>query len=137
VLFLLALSGYTSAAQSQGGPQQVTRDPQAFSLLQGSAAAMGKTMPADSAATGSVTLVAGSTTDEGTIRILTKGISQTSVQVQTQNGNWSIIYSGGQASRTDGTTATPFSLELAASSQCPYFPLPIIAGILSNQDASY
>jgi hypothetical protein len=117
--------------------QPAVRDPQAFALLQASAASLAKTPPSDSVATGTVTLVAGSTTEEGTLRALTKGTAQTVIQVQTSSSNWSVVYSNLFASPGDGTTAKPLYLEQAASSRCVYFPYPVIADLLTNQDAAF
>lgn len=112
------------------------RDPQAVVLVQQSIAAMGQPVPSDSTATGTVTIVAGSLTSHGTVRILTRSTTQTSIQFQTTTGDWSIIYSNGQANRLDPSGTMVLSLELAASSQCIYFPQPYISGLLSNSDFS-
>lgn len=111
------------------------RDPQAVALLQQSVSAMG-TPPSDSTATGSVTTVAGSLTQQGTITILTRGSIQTSIQFQMPNNPWTVVFASGQANRLETTQTAVYSLELAASSQCLYFPLPYLAGILNNPDYS-
>src|SRR5712692_6053658 len=117
-LLLLTLL-YSSSAFSQQPPQ---RDPQAVIVLQHAFAAMGATVPSDSVATGNVTLFAGSKTENGTIRILTRGLEQSAEQIQTPDANRSIVYSQGLANRVDSSGTTPFTLELAASSQTPCFP---------------
>jgi hypothetical protein len=114
----------------------VGRDPQAVALLGQSVAAMGTTMPADSTATGSVTITAGSETSQGTVHILTRSMDQTSIQFQTTNVNWSVIYSNGQANRVDATGTSVLPLEHAASSQSLYFPFPFLSGLLGNPDVS-
>jgi hypothetical protein len=114
----------------------VGRDAQAVALVSQSIAAMGNTFPADSTATGSVTIKAGSETSQGTIRILTRSTNQTSIQFQTSMANWSVIYSNGEANRVDATGTTVLPLELAASSQCLYFPFPFLFGLLNNSDVS-
>jgi len=114
----------------------VDRDPQAAALLRQSVAAMGTTLPTDSTATGSVTITAGSETSQGTIRILTRSTNQTSIQFQTSMANWSVIYSNGQANRVDATGTTMLPLELAASSQCLYFPFPFLSGLLNSSEVS-
>ncbi|MGH9745215.1 MAG: hypothetical protein ACRD59_03795 [Candidatus Acidiferrales bacterium] len=136
--FLLSLNqaAFAQAPVSSTAPTSV-RDAQAVALLQASAAAMAKASPSDSVATGSVTLVAGSTTQQGTIRILTKGTSQTSVQVQTPDAAWSVIYSNSLASRSDGTSAKPLYMEQAASSRSAYFPYAIVADLVTNQDNAF
>jgi hypothetical protein len=117
--------------------QNATASPQPTTLLQQSLAAMATNLPTDSSATGNVTITAGSLTSQGTVQILTRGANQTSVQFQTTNGNWSVIYSNGQASRTDSTGTNSLPLELAASSQSPYFPLAFLSGLLSNPDIAF
>ena len=137
-LLILLLTGQVAFAQASASSQPPVRDPQAFALLQASATAMAASTPSDSVATGSVTLVAGSSTDQGTIRILTKGNAETAVQVQTTSGSsWAVTYSNALASRTDGTTTKSLYLEQAASSRCIYFPYPVIADLLTNPDAAF
>jgi hypothetical protein len=72
---------------SPSPPQQAspapTSDPQAVAAIQQAAIAMGGSAPSDSTATGTITTVAGSPTENGTITILTRGTDQTSEQIQT------------------------------------------------------
>jgi|HubBroStandDraft_2_1064218.scaffolds.fasta_scaffold22671_2 hypothetical protein len=135
-----AVAAPSSARQVQQTPTAqavVQRDPQAVSVLQKAVAAMGGTVPADSAATGAVTVVAGSETDQGTIRILTRGTTQTSVQLQTPTRNSSEVFSGGGAAHIGSTgTATLLPMETAATSQSAFFPLPFMASALSDLDES-
>jgi hypothetical protein len=114
----------------------VQRDPQAVSAIQNSVVAMAPSQPLDSTAIGNVTIVEGSETFQGNVQILTRGTSQTSIQFQTPSQKWSIIFSGGQANRVESGTTTVLPLELAATSQSLYFPLPYLSGLLSNQDYS-
>src|SRR2546429_7725110 len=65
------------ATTTQSSPQ---RDPQAVALLQASVASMG-ILPADSVATGTLTISAGSSIETGKIRILTRGTDQTSEEI--------------------------------------------------------
>jgi hypothetical protein len=111
-------------------------DPQAVAVLQQSVVAMGATVPSDSTATGTITTVAGSLTESGTITILTRGTNQSSEQIQTLNGS-TVVYSQGQASNVVGSAVTPLSKELAQTSQCPDFPLPPLASALNNPDTAY
>ena len=135
---LLGVFSEVGFAQTPTSGQALVRDPQALSLLQASAAAMGQGSPSDSTASGTVTLVAGPSTDQGTVKILTKGTSETAVEVQTSSGsNWSIIYANGQANRVDSAGNVSLPLEQAASSQSNYFPLAMITGILTNGDECY
>jgi len=133
LLPLLAVLSCSSAFAQQPPP----RDPQALAVLQHSFTAMGGAVPADSVATGNVVLVEGSKTTSGTIRILTRGLDQSAEHMDTPGGRRSLIYSQGQANAVEGTTLSQFSLELAASSQSPNFPLLLLAGALNNPDAAF
>ncbi len=118
--------------------QQVPqRDPQAVAILQQSLAAMGGSVPTDSVATGTIVVVAGSTTETGTIRILSRGADQSSEQIHTTTGNRAVIYSRGFANETRGTTVNSLQMELVVSSQSPDFPLPLFVGALSNSDFAF
>ncbi len=121
------------AAQTQAAPPQ---DPQAISVLQQSVAAMGTTVPSDSTATGTITTVAGSLTENGTITILSRGTNQTSEQILTPHGS-TVVYSQGQASQLAGSTPSLLSNELSLSSQSPDFPLPLLSASLNNSDTAY
>jgi hypothetical protein len=133
--FVLVLSSSPGLNSQQSVPA-AQRDQQAIALLQSSLRAMGGTVPSDSVASGNVVIVAGSLTTSGTVRILTRGTNQTSIQFQTPNVNWSVIYSNGQANRVDATGPTMLPLELAASSQSLYFPFPFLSSLLNNPDFS-
>jgi hypothetical protein len=140
-LYAVVVSLLLAAASSSGSAQSTTSiqpalDPQAIALLQQSVIAMGTTVPSDSTATGTVTTVAGSLTENGTVTILTRGTNQTSEQIQTPHGS-TIVYSQGQASNISGSIVTPLSMELTQTSQCPDFPLPLLASALNNSDTSY
>lgn len=124
---------FASLFAAQQPPQ---RDPQAVAILQQALAAMGGSVPKDSVATGTVILVAGSTTENGTIRILTRGWDQSAEQLQMPSGNRTVVYSRGFGNEVHGATATSLQLELVATSQSPVFPLAILAGALSNSDVA-
>jgi hypothetical protein len=111
------------------------RDLQAVTLLQKSVSAMGA-MPSDSTATGSVTTIAGSLTQQGTVTILTRGSNETSIQFQMPNNPWTVVFANGQVNKLETSQTTVYPMELAASSQCLYFPLPFLSGILNNADYS-
>jgi hypothetical protein len=102
--------------------------------LQQAISAMGAKVPTDSTASGTLTIVAGTETDQGTIRILTRGTNQTLEQIETSRASRTQVFSQGQASETAGTTGTPFPLQRAVTTQCPDFPLPYLAAILNNPD---
>jgi len=133
LLLLLAVLSCSSAFSQQ----LPTRDPQGVIVLQHAFAAMGATVPSDSVATGNIPLVAGSKTESGSIRILTRGTGQSAEQIQTSGGTRSVVYSQGLANRVDNSGTTPFTLELAASSQTPCLPLVLIAGPLNNPDYAF
>jgi hypothetical protein len=134
-LFLISNSSVgfpQTPAATTSSPQ---RDPQAVAVLQKSVSVMGA-LPSDSTAIGNVTTVAGSLTQQGTITILTRGSTQTSIQFQMPNNPWTVVFANGQANRVETSQTTVYPLELAASSQCLYFPLPYLSGILNNADYS-
>jgi hypothetical protein len=136
VLFLLISSSSAGIPQTPStttsAPQ---RDPQAVALLQKSVSVMG-VPPSDSTATGKATTAAGSLTQQGSVTILTRGSAQTSVQFQMPNDLWTVVFASGQANKVETAQTTVYPLELAASSQCLYFPLPFLSGILNNTDYS-
>src|SRR4029077_4593425 len=126
----------TVAAQTQTTATTPTQDPQAVAVLRQSVVAMGTTTPSDSTATGTITTVAGSLTENGTITILTRRMDQTSEQIQTPHG-WTIVYSQGQASTVSGSTPTTLPIERAVTSECAFFPLVLLANALNNADTAY
>ncbi len=136
VILFLGFFLPTGATPQQATQQMPQRDAQALAVLQQSVAAQGKTGPADSAATGNLTLVEGSTTSSGTIRILTRGLDQSLEQMQFSDGNRSVTFSKDQASEAQGTLSQRSSMELAATSQCPDFPLPLLVAALKNPDSA-
>lgn len=113
----------------------IVADAQAISVLQASVKIMGG-LPTDSVATGSVQIAAGSQSSQGTVRILTKGFSESFVQLTTPDMTRTTIYANGQASSIVGSTTDPLSLELAVTSQAAEFPLPLLVALLSNPDTS-
>src|SRR5258708_36602410 len=109
---LFAASLLLISSRLVGTPQAPTttpsvpqRDPQAVALLQKSVSVMG-VPPSDSTATGSVTAVAGSLTQQGTVTILTKGSTQTSIQFQGLNDPWTVIFANGEANRVASSQTT-------------------------------
>ncbi len=97
---------------------------------------MGGIVPADSLGTGTVTLVAGSKTETGTIHILTRGVDQSLEEIQTSEGRRATIYSRGMADEFEGTSAKSLQLELVVTSQSPDFPLPLLAATLNDPDSA-
>lgn len=140
LLLAFALTPRTVAAQQSSpdptSPTPPVRDPQAASILTRAVTAMGGAPPADSVATGTVTIVAGSTTENGDIRIITRGADQSAEQIHLSGETDSVIYSRGQANEVVRGATKVSSLELAASSASPDFPLPILAAALNDADVS-
>jgi hypothetical protein len=137
-VFQLAVSVFLffSQSSSQQTAPIVQRDPQAVAILQASLKAMGGTVPKDSVATGSIAIVAGSLTTNGTIRVLTRATRDTSEQLTIPGLTRTIIFSEGDAIQTENSTVTSFSMERAATSQSLCFPLPFLSGVLANGDES-
>jgi hypothetical protein len=113
------------------------RDARAVAVLQQAAVAMGGAAPADCVATGTVTIVSGSKTDSGTVRILTRGLSQSVEEFQTSDGTLSEVFSDGVAAAKVGLEQKEKSLEWASSAQSTLFPLVFIASALSNPDTAF
>jgi hypothetical protein len=136
-ILLLVLLPFSIITQTQTSSTP-SRDPQAVAIVQQSLATMSQSTPSDSTASGTVTLVAGSLTDSGTITILTLGTSQTSEQMQTIDAGYqATIYSNGQANQVQGSTSTSLQQELVVTSQSPDFPLPFMTAALNNSDESF
>ena len=98
---------------------------------------MASTIPADSSATGTVTVVEGSTIQSGSIQILTLGASQTSETLTLRDGQRTVIYSNGDAKEITGSESANPPLELIVSEQCPDFPLPLLLSALNNPDDAF
>jgi hypothetical protein len=114
----------------------VQRDSQALALLQGSVRAMGGNVPSDSVATGNVTIVAGSQTSTGTIRILTRGTNQSSEQISLPQSTYTVTYSGRLADETINSSTASIPFERTVTSQSVCFPLPFLAAALADADDS-
>jgi hypothetical protein len=138
VAFFGSLLFLSSAdVNSQQISTTVQRDPQAIAIVQQSLTAITINIPADSSATGTVTVVEGSTTLAGTIQILTRGAGQTAETVTLPNSQRQVIYSSGDAKEvTAGQSVIP-PLELAVTDQCPDFPLPFLLSSLSSPDVAF
>jgi len=140
--FLLALvflvpilaAGQDPPQAGQGPPPS---DARAVAVLQQSVLAMGRTAPADSLATGRITIVAGAKTESGTIRILSRALDQSAEEIQTTEGNRTLAYSRKAASRRAGTATKPLPLELAVSSHSVNFPLGLLAEALNDPTSAF
>ena len=116
---------------SVGVPQTPTttttapqRDPQAVALLQKSVSVMG-IPPSDSTATGSVTTVAGSLTQQGTVTILTLGATQTSIQFQMPDNPWTVVFASGQANKLETTQTDGLSPRTRCIKPVSLFPASV------------
>jgi hypothetical protein len=135
-LFLLPTVSISSQ-QPQSLPAAPVRDPQAVAILQHAIAAMGSNSPADSSATGTVSVVEGSTTQSGSIQILTRGTSQTAETITLPDGQRAVVYSNGDAKETKGSQSSNPPLQLILTDQCADFPLPTIQSALNNSDETF
>lgn len=118
-------------------PTTPQRDLQAVAILQQSVRTMGGSAPSDSIATGTAQIVAGSDTQQGTVRILTRGTDQSSEQFQFSSTTGSVTYSRGSAAETTNGATRRLSLERSATSQSLCFPLRFLAAALANPDESF
>jgi hypothetical protein len=135
-VLLLAIPVWGRQGSQNTTTTQPASDPQAVAVVQAAITAMGGNAPTDSTATGTVTVIAGSSTDQGTVRILTRGTNQTSEQIQTSQTQITEVFSEGQASQTVGSTFVPLSGNRAATTQSRDFPLPFFTALISNPDES-
>jgi len=110
------------------------RDPQAVTVLRQSIAAMASSVPVDSSAAGTVTIVEGSSTQVGTIQILTRGTAQTAETITSSSGQRAIIYSSDDAKEVSAGQSINPPLELIVTDQSPDFPLPLLLSVLNNAD---
>jgi hypothetical protein len=111
---------------------------EAIQLLEKSYQVMGGPPPSDTVATGSVTVVAGTDTETGTAKILTKNSNESLEEISLPKGVRRTIYShGGAEVLIPGDDAQQASMERTASSQSAIYPLPLLAGIISSPDSIY
>jgi hypothetical protein len=97
---------------------------------------MTSSVPSDSSATGTLQIIDGSQTSEGTVGILTKGSGESLVQLTTPNFTQTLIFANGQANQVVGTTVSVLSLERTQTTQAAEFPLPLLLAIINNSDNS-
>jgi hypothetical protein len=135
VFLLLLFASFFTKGQSISNA--ISSDPQAAAALQRSLTAMGPRLPSDSVASGLVIIVAGSQTQSGSVRILTRGVDQSFEEITTPLGIRQSVFSrGAAASATEGAQLNQLPIELALSSQSPDFPLPLLANIVSSADVA-
>jgi hypothetical protein len=135
LISLVVLLGASEALVAQS-PAPPTRDSRAVGALQKALQAMGGNTPVDSLAVGNIVIVEGTTTSAGRVALITRGRDQCAEHVQLPKENRAVIYSRGQADETARGATKPASLELAASSPCGDFPLPLLEAAFSDSDVS-
>lgn len=129
---LVLLTARPALCQTSTAP---IRDPQAVALVQKAIAAMG-TVPSDSTATGAIQVVAGSTSQTGTIQISTLGITSTSETVFLASDQKTTVYSSWSAKETTNGQAVNPPVETILADQCADFPLPFLSSFLANADVT-
>jgi len=135
LLFLFPLLAASSALPAHGQnstPPPAQRDPKALAVLQQSLTAMGGSIPADVILTGSVVLVAGSTNENDTVRILIRGIDQSSEQLTTPRGTFQLTRSRAQAAQHVNGVTKQLPLELVVTSHTSLFPLLLVGRALGT-----
>jgi hypothetical protein len=136
LVFVIAVVSATAQQSSTTTAQTPQRDTQAVALLQQAIATMATTVPTDSSATGTVTVVEGSTTQNGSIQILTLGTSQTAETLTLPDGQRQVIYSSGASKEINGNQSSDPPMELVLTDQSTDFPVPFLLSALSNSDES-
>lgn len=136
LIIISALPDSLIAQQSAQTATAPTRDPQAIGVLRQALAAMGGSLPADSVATGTVTIIEGSRTEEGTIRVATRGPDQSVEDITTPGDRRVLVYSRLSGAQTSAGATRLLSFEAAATSHSSDSPLPLIAWALTSPDAA-
>ena len=126
LVLILTFAPIITLAQTPTTSQPPAQDPQAIARLQKSVAAMGKIVPSDSTANGTITTNAGGEAETGPIVILTRGWDQSSEQIQTTHST-TIIYSQGQSASVSASVTSALPMERSVTDQCPDFPLVLLA----------
>lgn len=129
---LVLLTARPALCQTSTAP---IRDPQAVALVQKAIAAMG-TVPSDSTATGAIQVVEGSSSQAGTIEILTRGMNATSETISLPSGQRTVVYSNGSAKETVGSQSVIASFEAVLTDQASDFPLPLLSSLVANPDVA-
>jgi hypothetical protein len=135
VLLSFALVAPISPPEQSPAQATVPRDAQAVAILQQAITAMG-TVPSDSTATGTVAITEGSTSQTGTIQVLTLGTNATSETITLPTDQRIVVYSNGDAKETSGGQSANPTLQLIVTDQCADFPLPFLSSLLANADES-
>ena len=136
LLFSVAPLGAQSTS-TQATPTPPTRDPQALAVLKNTLAALGSTLPADSIATGTVTAIAGSDEEQGTVRILTRGSTQSLEEIVLPNSDQTTVYCNFMAAQSNGASQQSLNGGVAVTAQTAFFPLPLLVASENNPDVSF
>lgn len=123
--------------QAQQISPPAPRDATAISLMQKAASAMATAIPNDSSATGSLTIVEGTSTQNGTFQFLTRGTAETAEQITLPSEQRVVIFSSGNAKEVRGSNTNTPPLEESITDQYEDFPLPFLLSVLNNTDSAY
>ncbi len=137
LLLALLILPASAPAVLMNAQEEVRHDPQAVLVAAQSIAAMGGSVPTTSVATGAIQLVEGSLEETGTVRILTRGLRDSREELRTPTGFRGRVYARGVAADLSDSGTKQGSLELAATSQTPNFPLPLLAAALQDADVAF
>lgn len=142
IMRLGLLSGFAclfaiTALHAQQTPTPAPRDPAAISLIQKAASAMATAIPNDSSATGSITIVEGTSTQSGTFQFLTRGTAETAEQITLPSEQRVVIFSSRDAKEVRGSNTNIPPLEESITDQYEDFPLPFLLSVLNNTDSAY
>ena len=96
--------------------------------------AMGGGAPADSVATGTLTLYAGGMNEAQPFKVTTRGLHEYREERSTVNGIMSRTFSNSRAFSVVGGEKVTYSGENAFNDYCPYFPLAGIIGDIADSD---
>jgi len=138
--FVSSLVAFSLAAQDAPTASSTTQpaDDSARALAATAFTAMGGRIPNDLAATGAVQLVAGGKTETATITVHTRGLDQSSEEIQKDDGSETgITFSRGEASETADGVGKAASMELASSSHAPDVPLVLLGAALQDSEVTF
>ncbi|HEV8523363.1 MAG TPA: hypothetical protein VGQ71_02600 [Terriglobales bacterium] len=136
-VFALLVSSFIAAAQTSGSPQQpAQRDPQAAAVIARSVSAMGNAAFSDSAMSGQVQITAGGASQDGTIRVLTRGLDQSLEEWTVGGESDAVVYSRGFAMRKAGGSSQSLSGELAVTTHSKLLPVVWLSALIADSDIS-
>lgn len=121
-----------ASAQTASTIAVASSDPSSLKLVQSSFAAMGGVVPVDSTETGIVVVIAGSQTQSGTFRHLTRSSDQTSEDIALPDGDRKKVFSRGAGLQAVGTTTAANSAQWAATAESADLPIVLIGQLLQD-----